>query len=496
VQRPSSSEAAPGASTLRIAFGGIGTECSTYSRIRTRMEDFALLTGEALANTERFLFLKRYPIPFHPTLVASAMPGGPVERATYDAIKSDFLTRLRALLPLDGLYLPMHGAMFVEGMFDAEGDWMEAARQLVGPRCLFSTSYDLHGNISQRVIDNIDMLSAFRTAPHIDREETMIRACDMLLRCLVRHIRPSLVWAPVPVLVSGERSSTEWQPGERLWALPAALNQEPGIQDVSLLAGYVWADELRSTASVVVTATDIAAAKKITAHLAQQYWDAREDFQFGTETCSITEGIQRAMAAKTQPVVLADSGDNPTGGGVGDRAEVLQELLRLKAQNVVLVGIMDRPATEACYEVGVGATLPLSIGATLDKLGSIPVKADAHVLFLLPADDPLLREAVVRIEGVTLVLSARRRPYHNIVDFTRLGLQPTSFKIIVVKSGYLSPELKPLANPSLMALSDGSINQDIINLPANRHRKPTFPFVSDLKFHPVVHESARNQGAK
>ena len=198
------------------------------------------------------------------------------------------------------------------------------------------------------------------------------------------------------------------------------------------------------------------------------------------------------MKAKTQPAILADSGDNPTGGGTSDRAEVLQELLRYKAQNTVFAGITDAPATEACYKAGVGATLLLSIGATLDPVGSKPVQVRAKVVFLLPAA-PRSREAVVQIDGVTLVISDYRRPYHDIVDFTRLGLQPKSFKIIVVKSGYLSPELSPLANPSLMALSDGSINQDIVHLPANKYRVPTYPFVADLHFTPKAIPSARSR---
>jgi microcystin degradation protein MlrC len=475
----------------RIAFGGIGIESSTYSRIRARTEDFEVLKDEALAESPRFAFLKRYPVPFFPTVVAQAVPGGPVERAAYDAIKASFLEKIQSLLPLDGLFLPMHGAMFVDGMQDAEGDWMEAARKVVGPNCLISASYDLHGNVSQRVIDNLDMLSAFRTAPHIDKEETMQRSCNMLLHCLDRQIRPTLVWAPIPVLMPGERSSTEWQPGKRLWAQLPKLNEEPGVLDVSLLVGYVWADEPRSTACAVVTGTAPETEKRIAVHLAQQYWDARKEFQFGTETGTVDGCIERAMKATTHPVVLADSGDNPTGGGTGDRAEVLEELLRYKVQNTVFAGITDRPATDACYAAGAGATLPLSIGGTLDPLGSRPVKATAKVLFLLPATTPRLREAVVQVEGVTLVLSAQRRPYHDIQDFTRLGLQPSSYKIIVVKSGYLSPELAPLANPSLMALSDGSINQDIIHLPKNRLRKPTYPFVDDLKYTPRAIISAR-----
>jgi microcystin degradation protein MlrC len=477
---------------LRIAYGGIGIECSTYSRLRTRMDEFTILRGAELRSDARFQFLQRYTVPFMPALVATAVPGGPIERKTYETIKAEFLQRLQTLLPLHGLYLPMHGAMFVEGLQDAEADWYQAARRVVGSACLLSASYDLHGNISQPIIDTLDMLSAFRTAPHIDREETMLRATDMLLHCLREKIRPTLLWAPIPVLLPGERTSTEWQPGKRLWAQLPALNREPGILDVSMLVGYVWVDEPRSTASVVVTGTAPDGQRRIATKLAQQYWDARREFQFGTETCTVDECVRRAMAAHTQPVILADSGDNPTGGGNGDQATVLESLLRHKAQNVVFAGIADRPATEACYKAGVGARIPLSVGGTLDPEGSRPVKVEAVIKFLLAETNPAHREAVVETEGVTLVLAAYRRPYHDIKDFTRFGLDPKSFKIVVVKSGYLSPELAPIANPSLMALSDGAINQDIVHLPANRYRKPSYPFVEDLSFTPKVYGSARN----
>src|SRR5258706_8346213 len=288
---------------LRIAYGGIGIECSTYSRLRTRMQEFTILRDAELTYSARFQFLKRYPVTFMPTLVATAVPGGPVERQTYETIKAEFLKRLEALLPLQGLYLPMHGAMFVEGMEDAEADWYRAARKVVGPDCLLSASYDLHGNISQPIIDTLDMLSAFRTAPHIDREETMLRATDMLLHCLREKIRPTLVWAPIPVLMPGERSSTEWQPGKRLWAQLPKLNEQPGVLDVSLLVGYVWADEPRATACAVVTGTAPAVQEKIAISLAQQYWDARKEFQFGTETGTINECIERAMKSATHPVI-------------------------------------------------------------------------------------------------------------------------------------------------------------------------------------------------
>lgn len=480
--------------TPRIAYGGIAIECSTYGHIRTRYDEFTILRGDELNASARFAVLKkRYPdVPFMGTIVATAVPGGPVARDAYDKIKAEFLDRLKALLPLDGLYLPMHGAMTVDGLDDAEADWYEAARKVVGPTCLLSASYDLHGNISKRIIDSLDMMSAFRTAPHIDKEETMFRACDMLVKCLKENIRPTLEWATIPVLMPGERSSTSWQPAKRLWAQLPELNKTPGVMDVSMLVGYVWADQSRSAASVVVTGTNPANEEKVAKNLAQQYWDARKEFAFGDPVCPLDECIDKAMKSDVHPLVLADSGDNPTGGGNGDQATVLEALLKAGAKDVVFGGIADKPATDACYAAGVGKTIPLSIGATLDPIASKPEKVQATVKALLQNVDPAKREAAVQIQGVTLILSAYRRPYHEIIDFTKLGIDPAAAKIVVVKSGYLEPQIKQMAKANLMALTDGAINQDIVNLPKNKNRPPTYPFVDDLTFTPKVYVSARS----
>jgi microcystin degradation protein MlrC len=477
---------------MRFAFGGIHIECSTYSRIRTLTDDFTVLSGEKLSSAPHFAFLGSYPHPFLPTFYASAVPGGPVERGTYDAFKAEFIHSLKELLPLDGLYLPMHGAMYVEGMQDAEGDWISAAREVVGAECLVSASYDLHGNLSRRIIDNIDMLSAYRTAPHIDVQETMQRACAMLLHCATRQIRPTLVWAPVPVLLPGERTSTEGQPAKDLYAQLPLRNTTPGVLDASLLVGYVWADEPRATASVVLTGTDRPVLEKQAVQLAQSYWEAREDFQFGVPVGSIAELLDQAQASATQPVILADSGDNPTGGGVGDRAEVLEGLLSRNFANALVAGIADLPATERCYQHAPGRRLTLRIGASLDPAGSRPIEVEGEILFLLPTNDSRERQAVVKIQEVTVVLTAARRPFHNISDFTRLQLHIPGFKLLVVKSGYLSPELAPLAHPNLMALSGGSILQDLDKLPKNQLRPPTFPFDRSFRWQPSTIVSARS----
>jgi microcystin degradation protein MlrC len=475
----------------RVAFGGIRIECSTYTPILTRMQDFAILRDEALADLPFFSMLKKYPYPFRPTLLADAVPGGPVEAKTYQKLKAEFLDRIKALLPLDGLYLVMHGAMSVEGMQDADGDWIASAREVVGKDCLLTASFDLHGSLSRRIINNLDMLSAYRTAPHIDREQTTQRACDMLVHCLDQHIRPTMVWSPIPVLMPGERSSTRYEPAKRLWGQLPAMNAHPGVLDASLLVGYVWADEPKCTASAVLTGTRPAVLKKDALSLAQQYWDARKEFQFGVPTGPLGEVIEKAVSLKTHPVVISDSGDNPTAGGTDDRADVLAALLKRHVRNVVIGGICDQPAAEACYRAGVGRTIRLSIGATLDPKASKPVNVSGKVRFVSHMDDPLGRQAVIETEGIAVAMTERRRPFHHIRDFTSLGLDPTGFKIVVVKAGYLEPEINKIANPNLMALTEGAVNQDIVHL-SNDHRIPSYPFQPDMKWKPFLVVSARS----
>ncbi|MFV0386549.1 M81 family metallopeptidase [Paracoccus sp. (in: a-proteobacteria)] len=477
---------------MRIAVGGIHTECSTYSPVLMQALDFRVLRGAELTGHDYFAFLRRYRADIAPLLHARAVPGGPVSRDAYDGFRAEFLDRLRAAGPLDAVYLAMHGAMKVQGMQDAEGDWIAAVREAVGPRMPIAVSYDLHGNVSQRIVDQIDIFAAYRTAPHIDVAETMEAAFSMLIRALETGQRPGVVFAPVPLLLPGERSSTEDQPARSLYAaLPA--QEGPGVWRADLMIGYVWADEPRATACAIVTGTDRDAAMAAARDIAAGFWAARGDFRFGPVTGPLSEMLDIAEGADSRPVILADSGDNPTGGGVGDRADVLAALIARDWQDALVAGITDRPAVEACFAAGPGAELTLNIGASLDPDG-VQVRAQAEVLHLDKASDPADRQAVVRIGGIRVVLAAKRRPYHDIADFTRLALDPSAVRLLVVKSGYLSPELSPIAAPNLMALTDGVVNQDIPRL-ENRHRPAgTVPFQPRDDFHPAPRASARFGG--
>ncbi|MDM9646240.1 M81 family metallopeptidase [Rhizobium sp. S163] len=475
---------------MRIAVGGIHTECSTYSPVLMAVEDFRVLKGADLLGAEYFNFLKADGIEHLPLLHARAVPGGPVSRAAYEAFKSEFLALLKAASPVDGLYLAMHGAMNVEGMDDAEGDWISAARAVVGPDVVVAASYDLHGNVSQKIIDQLDIFAGYRTAPHIDVRETMVRAWSMLVDALKSGTRPGVAWAPVPVLWPGERTSTEDQPAKALYEALPVFDQRAGVLDANLMVGYVWADEPRATACAVITATSKGAAAKAAEEIALSYWNAREEFRFGPVTGPLAEMLDIAEKAETSPVILADSADNPTGGGVGDRADVLNALITRGFAGALIAGITDRPAVEACFAAGKGATLAVTIGGSLDG-SSTPAKVQAEVLLVSDTGVAAERQAVVRIGGITVVLAARRRPYHNIADFTLLGLDPKAVRLLVVKSGYLSPELAPIANPNLMALTQGVVNQDIEGLTSNRRARPAFPFDRDFSYIPQARFSAR-----
>src|SRR5471030_2694188 len=295
---------------MRIAVGGIHIECSTYNPVLNEEKDFRVTRDSALLAAPYFRFLQDYPATFLPTIHARAIAGGPVSRATYEKFKGELIAGLEAQKPFDGLYLPMHGAMYVEGMEDAEGDWIAAAREVVGPDCPIliggleaqkpfdglylpmhgamyvegmedaegdwiaaarevvgpdcpiSVSYDLHGNVSQKIIDAIDMFSTYRTAPHIDTEETMRRSVAMLIKTLQTGVKPTLLWVPVPVVLPGERTSTEDEPAKTLYARLPVMDEVDGVWDSSLMVGYVWADEPRATAAVIMTGTDQAVLER------------------------------------------------------------------------------------------------------------------------------------------------------------------------------------------------------------------------------------------
>jgi len=468
----------------RIGIGGIAIESSTFSPLPSRKEDFTILRGAEMIARYPFMpnwnFRGRTDIEWLPCLQAKAIPGGPVVRENYDDMKRELLERVRAVLPLDGFYLDIHGAMNVLGMDDAEADLAAALRDLVGAGCLISAGMDLHGNVSARLVGLVDMFTAYRLAPHDDVQQTREKACALLVDCLDRGIRPLRAWVRIPVILPGERTSTLVEPGKSVYASLRESDPVPGILDASLWVGYVWADEPRSSASVVVTGTDRANMRREAEKIARRYWDTRKEFAFVVPAGSADWCIEQAIAFPGNPIVVSDSGDNPTAGGVGDIPYFVSRLLAHPALaggqfTAIYASIPDPAAVAVCFAAGVGQGVDVSLGGKLDPVHARPLVVHGAVAALDPGDPIGGRVAVLRTGGVQIIITSRRKPYHFIADFARLGLDPTAHKITAVKIGYLEPELRQIARHALLALTPGAVDQDIPRLNYRRVVRPIYP---------------------
>ena len=455
----------------KIAIGGISTECSTYSSLNQKEDDFQSIENDSLLGLVNFPF-NEYNIIAKPIFFKKSVPGGPIEENFYIKVRNQFLNRLESQYPLDGVMLIMHGAMFVNGIEDPEGDWIEKTRKTVGEECIISVSFDLHGQITDRIVKNIDSFCAFRTAPHIDVKETYYRSAKILSKALSGAERPKVVWSPIPLLVSGEISSTFIEPCKSLYQSLYNLDKKIGIIDSNLMIGYVWADSKRATASAVITCTNKEKGIKICNHLAKLYWDKRYDLKFDMPVGSIKDAFKWLPNTFS---IIADSGDNPTAGGTGDRADILKAIISKKLQNVIIAGIAS-PKTYEELESGDKVT-SYEIGGMLGG-GGPRIKIIPEKLYI--KNDC----AIVQLLGITLVITKYRRPFHYLNDFKQLKLNINDYRLLVVKSGYLSPELKTTTKNSFMVLSNGAVNQDIASLSNQNRLVPTFPFQKKMNYKP------------
>lgn len=466
----------------RIAIGGIHIESSTFSPRRSGAADFAVLRGREL--------LARYEdlpdqVDWLPLVHARALPGGAVEREFYASIKQELLAGLHAALPLDGVFFDIHGAMTVLGMTDAEGDLASAVRDVVGPAALISASMDPHGNMSRRLVTALDLATSHRMSPHEDAPLTKRRAVANLVECLDRAVRPQRAWVRVPVLLPGEKASTRDEPARGIFGRLAAIARRPGIIDASVWIGYAWADEPRCGAAVVVTGTDTSAIVREARELADSYWSARAQFAFGTAAGDADWCIETALESRARPYFISDSGDNPTAGGAGDVAFMLERLLSHPAlasgrASAIWASVVDPTAVARCVSAGEGATVDLRVGGAFGSPQGANTALRGEVRRLLIGDPVGGNVAVVASGGVRAVLTSRRKPFHFIDEFTKLDLDPVAHDVTVVKVGYLVPDLFDAAKGWVLALTPGGVDQDIVRLGHRHLDRPMYPLDPDI----------------
>jgi microcystin degradation protein MlrC len=466
---------------IRIITGGIHHETNSFSPHPTTLDDFVLDRGVERYADDTGALEPLDRIDLVPTFVAGAQPGGLVQRAAYERLKAGLLDELAAALPADGLLLDLHGAMEVEGVGDGESDLIGAVRGLVGEAMPIAVSLDLHGNISPALVAHAQILTAYRTAPHRDGRETRRRGLGLLARAIETGAWPAAAMVKLPLLLPGEAAVTDSEPARSLYARLPAIAEVPGLLDASLLIGCAWTDSPYATVSAIVVAeADRELARRHAAALASAVWERRAEFGYAVETLDVDEAIARALSLPKRPVYLSDSGDNVTAGAPGDNALLAARLLTTGAEDALVAGIADAPAVRACVAAGVGATITLRIGATLDSRAAAPTTIQARVERLAGGSMEAGAEiAVVRAGGVRIILTSDRRAFTERQAIAAAGVDPEGQRLIVVKLGYLFPDLAAHAAHAIMVLSPGATTLRLETLPYQQLPRPVYPLEPD-----------------
>jgi microcystin degradation protein MlrC len=443
---------------MRIAVAGFMHESNTFNPLRTDRAAFAaqaLTEGTALleewhaAHHEMAGFLQtleRDGVETVPLLMAWATPAGPVAAEAFEEISG----RLGALLSearTDGLLLALHGAMVAEGHDDADGEIVSRLRKVVGPDFPIFVTLDLHGNVSERLVEQSTFVTAYRTCPHIDQFDTGQLAASRLVQYLRGQInKPSLALAKPPLIVNIMKHDTSREPLRSFMAEAQKLEEDPDILAASLLPGFAYADVPQMGPSVLVaTNGDAGRARGEANRIAQQLWDARATLD--ARLPDAAQAVAQALQAERRPVVLVETGDNVGGGSAGDGTHILTELLRQGATGSVVCLYAPEEAAQ-CARAGVNATTTLTVGGKLDRLHGDPVTVTGQVRVLHDGTyvEPAVRHGGKRINhmgltalvelpgGNLLVLNTLRHPPFSLGQLTCLGIDPQQMNILVVKA--------------------------------------------------------------
>lgn len=473
----------------RIAIAGIAIESSTFSPAVTHEEAFKAREGEDVFSFYPFFspdsgIINR--AVWLPTLRGHAMPGGIVTREAYESLVNKTLEMLKEKLPLDGLFFDIHGAMSVQGLDDPEGDFLMRIRDVVGTDVLVSTSMDPHGSVSPRLAQNTDLITSYRLSPHEDAMETKKRAVTNLLERLEKGKgKPAYkAWIRVPILLPGEQTSTRVEPGKTLTGqIPALLNGDK-VVDASVWLSYPWADEPRNHAVVMAYGDDKEAVGKVAEQIARYFWDVRKQFKFVAPTTYLDDALKQAISSDKKPFIISDMGDNPTAGGAGDVTWTLHQLFKQAefsrdgGKQLIYASIPGPELVKKAMEAGVGGQVEGTAGAEVDHRFAPPIQLKGEVTAVKKDDDN--SQVVIKSDNIYTIVTEKRTAFHYEKNFKDLGLNPRETDILVVKIGYLVPELYNMRADWVMALTPGGVDQDLTRLPYKRVVRPIYPLDPDM----------------
>ncbi len=336
-----------------------------------------------------------------PLVVAATSPGGPAEQAFFDEFLADVASRLRAALPVDGIYISEHGAAATTGDTDPDGTLFELVRKIAGPEVPVVATLDLHANVSQRMVDTTDVLISYLTNPHVDQRERGAEAARAM-REILGGVRTAKALVRIPLMPPsvtlltgvGENEAailngTLSRPyGELIRAGQRHVEPAAGpasVLNVSINAGFFLTDSPKAGMTVVVTTRgDQAAADVLARDLAQRAWDERD--RFAPKLVPMEQAVGRVLHAchdpAARPVCLADVADNPGGGGRGNTTDLLRALIEAGASDVALAAFNDAALAAEAHRLGVGARFTAVFNRAESHPLSARLSASAQVIAL------------------------------------------------------------------------------------------------------------------
>lgn len=482
----------------RVLVGGLHHESDTFNPIITNEKDIWVRRGDELLVGERedsisgaIATLLKAGYEVVPTLIARAVPNGEWDTDYYLQLKSELLDTLKASLPVDAICLSLHGSMRVKDIGEAEGDLLEAIREICPDIPIFS-SLDMHATMTVRMLKYCDGYVGYKCAPHTDTYETGVHAANMTINTLEKGLSPKMSAVHIPILIAGEQSETSVAPMDKLISVLREYEKKTGVMAASYLLGFPWADTGENgVTALVVVEDDQESADTYAQELARLFWDTRHEFKFYNETHESADALVAAWDSIRKgiyPVVISDSGDNPTAGSSQDVTNFLKQIIadpNLSTLDPPLCyqGIYDPEIVSKAITVGVGGVVEGKLGAKFDTRTSTPLDIEARVKAVKEKWEGAQGNdlALLDVDGVDVVVTGGHVGCYDPEMMRVLGVEPEKCQAIVVKLGYLEPEIRAIAKRSMMALTDGSSNEVFARLPYVKLTRPIFPLDGDFE---------------
>jgi microcystin degradation protein MlrC len=468
---------------LRIAVGGFMHESATFVDTPTTWDDFArtgawpgACEGDAMLKTMEGLniglpcFVEEARKAGHqivPIAWTMAQPAGPVTAEAFERVSAALVDGYRRS-GADVIYCELHGAMVADGYDDAEGELLRRIRAVVGPDVTIVGTLDLHVNMSDAMVAHSNLLSAYRTYPHVDWGETGRRAARWLDRVRSWGARPAKAMRRMPFLIPVTAGCSLISPVKELYAELEAIEAETGVH-LSFTPGFPPADITDCGPAVFGYGADQASVERAVDRLADSVNAAEPKFA-AQRVQPVSEAVATAIRIATtarKPVVLADTQDNPGAGSPSNTTGIIAELLKQNAEGAVVGIFHDPDLAAAAHAAGIGAHLniPIGNGSSSDQAplaGPWTVVALSDGRFAGTA--PMLRSkfaemgktAVLKQNGVeVLVASIRQQPIHT-ETFSHLGIDPRGRKIVALKSSvHFRAGFQPIAEEVITCASPG-----------------------------------------